>query len=237
MYEIEQQLLWIYVAFMGGGAVYFAYLAFHRKGVPRAEYLVAFIIPTWSGVAYASIALGQGLVEWGDRVIYFARYLDWVVTTPLLLLALAMTAMYTISKDRVIIGGLIVADVFMVLTGLIAEFSPSPIKYVWYILGVVAFLIILWIIWWPLRAKAKSQNHYVYRVFLIVAGYLSILWVGYPTVWLLGPSGLGVISQITDQALFVSLPIFSKVGFSILDLSCLRWLHVKHGQEVTPQAT
>jgi bacteriorhodopsin len=41
-------------------------------------------------------------------------------------------------------------------------------------------------------------------------------------VWIIGPSGLGLIDQNWDTLLFVILPIFSKVGFSLYDLSLLR---------------
>lgn len=43
-------------------------------------------------------------------------------------------------------------------------------------------------------------------------------------IWALGPSGVGLFGRATDVALFVILPIFSKVGFSIYDLYELRKL-------------
>ncbi|MFD2672152.1 bacteriorhodopsin [Marinicrinis sediminis] len=225
MKEIEVYWLWIYVAVMAAGAFYFASLSFQRKGVPRIEYLVAFIIPVWSGTAYASMAVGQGIVDIGEKVTYYARYLDWVVTTPLLLVALSMTGMFYIRKDKVIILGLVAADVFMILTGLIADLTSSwPLRYMWYTLGLVALLLILWIIWYPLRHKAQSQGRELASLYDKAAGYLSILWVCYPTIWLIGPSGIGLVGQVTDTVLFVILPIFSKVGFSILDLNGLRAL-------------
>ncbi|MDQ3397288.1 MAG: bacteriorhodopsin [Deinococcota bacterium] len=39
-----------------------------------------------------AIALGYGKVEVATTTVYYARYLDRVVTTPLLLLALALRA-------------------------------------------------------------------------------------------------------------------------------------------------
>lgn len=78
----------------------FFYLSRKPKGVPLYEYFLAITIPLWSGAAYLSIAFGQGVLKQSDHKIYFARYLDWVVTTPLLLLALAFTAMIYVEKKE-----------------------------------------------------------------------------------------------------------------------------------------
>lgn len=234
---VEIQILWTYVALMAIGAFIFARWAYDRKGVPRSEYLVAFIIPVWSGTAYMAMALGQGHVVKGEHLLYFARYLDWVVTTPLLLLALATTAMSFVKKDKVIIAGLMLADVFMILCGLIADFSPRPIQYIWYSLGTAAFLAILYIIWWHLKPIAQAQTPELYRLFRVDAIYLTVLWVCYPTAWIIGPSGFGLVSQTTDTFLFALLPVFSKVGFSLIDLSGLRRLYSgspEKEEELTP---
>ncbi len=218
-------LHYFYALVMLTGALYFFYLSRRPKGVPNYEYLVAILIPLWSGAAYLSIAFGQGVLEQSERTIYFARYLDWVVTTPLLLLALAFTAMiYTERKSKTILFSLVAADVFMILTGLIADLSSGVVKYVWYVLGVIALLLILYIIWYPLRQIADRSGHKLAIHYRRTAAYLTCFWILYPTVWVLGPSGVGLTQQTVDVLAFIILPIFSKVGFSVLDLYGLRRL-------------
>lgn len=223
--EFETLLNAFYVATMVAGALLFVAWSRDPRGVPQYEYLIATFIPVWSAAAYLAMAFDQGKVMVEGQITYYARYLDWVVTTPLLLLALALTAMYHIPKDKTLIAALMGADVFMILTGLIADLSPTPVRYVWYGLGVVAFLVILYLIWVPLRAKAESQGPEMAAIFRRVAGLLSVLWVAYPAVWLLGPSGLGLLDQSMDSLLFTLVPILSKVGWSIVDLSSLRSLN------------
>nr|MCU0649825.1 bacteriorhodopsin [Gemmatimonadaceae bacterium] len=53
----------------------------------------------------------------------------------------------------------------------------------------------------------------------------TLLWIGYPLFWILGPSGVGAISQTVETTLFVVWPILSKVGWSLMDLLSLRALH------------
>ncbi|MGP4070065.1 bacteriorhodopsin [Halobacillus sp. B29] len=216
-------LHFLYAFIMLAGAIYFFYLSREPKGVPLYEYFLAITIPLWSGAAYLSIAFGQGVLKQSERTIYFARYLDWVVTTPLLLLALAFTAMiYVEKKNKTMLLTLVALDIFMILTGLIADFSTGYVKYIWYSLGVLALLFILYIVWYPLRWIADSFGSRLSIHYKRSAAYLTFFWVLYPTVWLLGPSGAGLTQQAVDVLGFIILPIFSKVGFSILDLHGLR---------------
>jgi bacteriorhodopsin len=223
--DFETLMNTFYVLVMAAGALLFVAWSRDPRGVPQYEYLIATFIPVWSGAAYLAMAFDQGKLAVDGQITYYARYLDWVVTTPLLLLALALTAMFGIKKDKTLIAALIGADVFMILTGLIADLSPTPIRFVWYGLGVAAFLVILYLIWVPLKAQADSQGPELGRIFRRAAGLLTVLWVAYPLVWLLGPSGLGLLSQTLDTLLFTLVPIVSKVGWSIVDLSSLRALN------------
>ena len=223
--NLQNLFHWLYVASMALGALYFLSLRAKPRGVPQYEYLVAIFIPIWSGLAYMAMALNQGKVGVAGQITHYARYIDWVVTTPLLLLSLAWTAMQFIPKDKVLIASLIGTDIIMILSGLIADLSVGWVRYLWYGIGVVAFLIILRVIWQPLRAKTRRQTPELSSLYNKLATYLTVLWIGYPTVWILGPSGIGLFNQTIDTLLFCVLPFFSKVGFSFLDLHGLRNLN------------
>ena len=227
---------WIYVAGMAIGALHFISLSKNPRGVPKYEYLVAAFIPIWSGLAYLSMTLPQGNLEQGKiavagQIAHYARYLDWVVTTPLLLLALAWTAMHYISKDWRYNASLMMTQVIVVACGLIADLSTVPwVRYFWYINGVVAFLVVLGGIWGPLRAKTRSQGAELSNFYDKLTTYFTVLWVLYPIVWIIGPSGFGWINQTLDTFFFCLIPFFSKVGFSYLDLHGLRRLHSSASQ-------
>ncbi|WP_169525176.1 bacteriorhodopsin [Pseudalkalibacillus hwajinpoensis] len=224
MNSFEIFLYYFYFVVMISAAIYFFILSRKPKGVPLYEYVVAMMITAWSGVAYLSIALGQGFIERPEKTIYFARYLDWVVSTPLLVLSLALTAMfYETKKNKVLIASIMATDVFMILTGLIADFSPDSLKYIWYSLGVIALFIILLITWIPLK-RIADRHEQLSKHYKRVALYLTIFWLLYPTAWILGASGIGMTQGIIDTLAFVILPIFSKIGFGLLDLHGLRKL-------------
>lgn len=223
---------WLYVAGMAVGAFHFASLGKEPRGVPRYEYFVATFIPVWSGLAYMSMALPhgdleQGKIEVASHIVNYARYLDWIVTTPLLLLALSWTAMHYLSKkDWTLIGSLMGTQVIVIASGLIADLSVVLwVRYLWYSVGVVAFLIVLRTIWGPLRAKTRSQGPELSEFFDKLTSYFTVLWICYPIVWIIGSSGFGLINKTIDTFLFCLIPFFSKVGFSFFDLHGLRSLH------------
>lgn len=224
----------LYVAGMAIGALHFWILSRHPKGVPQHEYLIAIFIPVWSGLAYTAMAIGQGKVEVAGQITHYARYIDWIVTTPLLLLALSLTAMQFIKKDWVLISSLMGTQVIVIVTGLVADLSErSWARSLWYICGVVAFLIVLQGIWGPLRAKSKLQEPELSELYDRLLIYFTAFWIAYPVVWMIGPSGVGLIGQTTDTALFCLLPFFSKVGFSLLDLQGLRDLNGRREKRAT----
>lgn len=218
---------WVYVMAMAIGALYFMSLSRNPRGVPKYEYLVATFIPIWSGLAYLAMAMGQGKVEIAGQITHYARYLDWFVTTPLLLLSLSWTAMHHMTKkDWTLIASLMGTQVIVIGSGLIADLStPDETRFVWYTCGVVAFLVVLWGVWVPLRAKTRSQGMELSTLYTRLATYFTAFWVSYPIAWLIGPSGLDWINQTAETFLFCVLPFFSKVGFSYLDLNGLRRLN------------
>lgn len=224
--DLQALFHWIYVVAMGLGAIYFIALSKNPRGVPRYEYLIATFIPIWSGLAYMAMALGQGKIEIAGQITHYARYIDWIVTTPLLLLSLSSTAMYFIAKDWVLIASLMGTQVIVIVSGLVADLSTTDeTRFLWYTCGVVAFLIVLWGIWKPLRAKTRGQGVELSKLHDKLLIYFTVLWISYPITWLIGPSGLGWVNQTIETLLFCVLPFFSKVGFSYLDLNGLRHLN------------
>lgn len=214
-----------YIACMAAGALLFAYWSRDPKGVHRSEYAVAIMIPVWSGLAYLALLLGYGTTEVAGQTTYYARYCDWLVSTPLLVVGLCFTAMHRLEKrDYALLASMVGADVVMIVCGLVADLTAEPARSIFFTAGVVSFGVLLYLAWSPLRKLAYRQGDDLGAVYTKVLTLLSVLWFAYPTIWGLGPSGVGALSQPVETALFVFVPIVSKVGFSIYDLSLLRKL-------------
>ena len=117
MTQLEITLHWIYVAIMFGSAIVFSVWSRNPKHIPPHKYLLHILIVVWSGLAYSAIALDQGyLFSEGQKVVY-ARYIDWIISTPLLVMALSFTGMLLVDKVGWLKGSLLFTQVVMIATG------------------------------------------------------------------------------------------------------------------------
>ena len=91
----ETSWLWVGVGGMALGAVGLAVAGGRRTQDEEGHTQVHVVVLVLAALAYFAMATGQGVVTLpSGREFAFARYLDWSVTTPLLLLGLAMTALH-----------------------------------------------------------------------------------------------------------------------------------------------
>ena len=118
--------LWIGTIGMTLGTVAFVARGWSVRDVEQQRfYIVTIFITATASVAYFAMATGFGLTEvtLGNATldIYWARYADWLITTPLLLLDLALLA----GANRNTIATLVGLDVFMIGTGAIGALATT----------------------------------------------------------------------------------------------------------------
>ena len=111
------------------------------------------------------------------REVYWARYIDWSVTTPLLLLDLALLA--GLSGANILVA--IVADVIMILTGLFAAFEvrEGP-KWGWYAMACIAYLVVVYQLAVNGRGVVANRDKKTATFFSAIAGFTLVLWTVYP---------------------------------------------------------
>lgn len=213
----ENSWLWIGFIGMAIGSVVILIQMGRQTPAEESHGVIHSIVPMIAAALYLLMALNQGGITIDNgRNFLWARYADWSVTTPLLLIGLALTAMDDLRRRPGLLVGLVGADIYMILTGLVAGYSPtgSADKWIWFLMSCGAFLAVYWVIWWPLRAEAeRAGNASDYRR---DAAILSILWLLYPVVFIFGTDGLLVISPALSALCFMVLDVVSKVGYGIL---------------------
>ena len=111
------------------------------------------------------------------REVYWARYVDWTVTTPLLLLDLAFLA--GLSGANILVA--VTADVIMIVTGLAAAFTTDEsVKWGWYAMSCAAYLVVVYQLAVHGRAMAQSKDSKTGTFFNAIAGFTLVLWTLYP---------------------------------------------------------
>jgi len=187
-------------------------------------YIITILIPAIAAASYLSMFFGFGLtqvqvnyggpfVENGELAIYWARYADWLFTTPLLLLDLGLLANATRNE----IGALIGLDAFMIVTGLVGALTKTlTFRYVWWVISTIALVFILYYLFSIFTARAQTLDAETRSAFSTLRNLVLVLWSVYPILWLIGTEGAQVVPLSVETLGFMVLDVTAKVGFGII---------------------
>lgn len=217
----ETSWLWIGTVGMLAGSLLLFAAGGRRTEDEEAHTLVNGFVPLFAAVSYCAMALHQGEVTLPDgRLFLFARYVDWSVTTPVLLLGLSMTALHGARRRAGLVAGLIAADVVMIVTGGFFGASHDAFaKWLWYVTSCIAFLAIFYVLFGPLRAEAQARDDVRQATYGREATILAALWLIYPIVVLLGPDGMQYWDATLTTACVTVLDLVAKVGFGLIAMA------------------
>lgn len=198
--ETGTKTLWVVFVVMLASTLIFTYLSWRVPVQKRLFHVITTFITLFATISYFAMATGDGnsytriVIKEAHkhvpdtylhvfRQVFWARYIDWSVTTPLLLLDLAFLA----GMDGASIIVAIVADVIMVLTGLFAAFGHSDgQKWGYYAIACIAYLVIVWQLVISGRRAVSAKDSKTAKLFGAIGAYTLILWTLYPIVWGIG---------------------------------------------------
>jgi len=239
----EGVFLWIGTAGMLLGMLYFIAKGWGEDDSRMQEfYIITTFIPAIAFVSYLSMALGYGVVEIPNHedAIYWARYADWLFTTPLLLVDLALLA----GAGRNTIATLVGLDIAMIITGLVgamngeaaAGLSVEAIRLIWWGVSTGFFLVLLYFLLGTLSDIADDAPQEVRELFGTLRNLTVVLWAAYPVVWIVGSEGLGLVGLYPETAAFMVLDLSAKVGFGIILLRSRQTLQSAVGARSAAEA-
>ena len=165
-----------------------------------------------AALAYLAMALGVGTVATPGGDLPVARYLDWLITTPLLLLYLGLLA----RPSRRVLVGLIAIDVVIIAGGISAVVTSGALSWGLFAVASAAYAVLVYGLLVALPRSASAEGDRVRAVFGTLRNITVVLWTLYPVVWVLAPTGLGLLTASTEMLVFVYLDIVSKVGFVVV---------------------
>ncbi len=216
------ETLWLVIGTLGfiAATVFFLFLMTRAPAGSRHFFIITAIITGVAAFFYLTMATGATSTLIEGRIFYWGRYIDWVITTPLLLLDLALLALVSWRRNINLIITLIVLDVFMILTGLQAGSSLTAFgKGFWFVVSTIAMIVLLYLVYTRLFAEAASRGGAVQSTFRTLALLTIVLWSLYPIVWLLGSEGFNAVDSTVEVFLFLILDFLAKIGFGFLLLT------------------
>jgi len=191
-------------------------------------------------IKYFAMATGQGVTlhhslvrekHKGDipdtfhhvyREVYYARYIDWLFTTPLLLLDLGLLA----GLNGASLFSIIVSDIIMIVTGLFAAYGHTATqKWGWYAIGDIAYIWILYVLLTTGRQSAHAKGSTVSKFYTSITVYTLVLWTAYPIIWALA-DGSRRISVDAEIVAFAVLDVLAKGVFG----AWLLFTHARVGE-------
>lgn len=179
----------------------------------RRYYAALTAISGIATVAYVVMALGIGSVTVGDRTVFVPRYIDWLLTTPLLLAYLAML----VDPERGLFGKIIAANIVVIVAGFAAALLSGIERFGLFAVGGLAYLVLAYLLLGPLTRRSRGQR--TESLFRGLRNLTVILWSIYPIIWLLGPAGFGLLTNLTNILLVTYLDLITKVGFGMIALN------------------
>jgi len=183
-------ILWIAFGLLFVPALYFMCRAFETtvgvNGNDHASWnsmrVEAGIVNSVASLAYLTMALGYGfVVKCNGRNFYYARYVDWAITTPIMLYEMARYS----GENEVTQWFLVVVDIFMIVSGLIGELVEGGEKWAFFGFSMLAFCPIMYLLC-EIRSNLKENvaaNISPFMTQLLVITIVS--WMGYPIIWVL----------------------------------------------------
>ena len=138
------------------------------------------------------------------------RYVDWLLTVPLLVAELVAVLVLPREKSLGLTARLSLAAVLMIATGYVGEVATDTItRAIWGAISTVPFLYISWILWGELGRAVDRQTSEVKILLRNTRLLLLATWGFYPIVYLLPMLG------IVGASVLVSV----QVGYSIADVA------------------
>ena len=186
-----------------------------------------------SNLGYAAIQVeffrSNGSVAGLTRSIFYVRYIDWFITTPVslqtppnyvFLLAndyklLLLDIMLTAGCPWTIIAATIFLDWVMIITGLVGALTASSYKWGYFAFAMIALFGIAWNVLWTAREYARRLGSTVLHTFLVCGCWTLALWFVYPIAWGLCEGG-NVVGANSEGIFYGVLDLLAKVGFAAL---------------------
>lgn len=230
--------LWVVFALFTIGLVGMFLVSFRVEKRARLFHLLSGTVLGIAMVSYFAMATGKG-VTWVPthydgkapqlhkvlREVYYARYIDWLFTTPLLLVSLAFLGGLSPFDGLIVI----LFDIGMIVTGLLGGVTPArwhdgeKARWAFFAVSCLFFLGI-WYILLVNGAQAAAQRPRRTRGLYWLLTLMTIaLWTAYPIVFGL-TEGANKISVDAEIIAYGVLDVAAKLGFGYL----LIFLH-SHG--------
>ncbi|CAK8989580.1 unnamed protein product [Durusdinium trenchii] len=210
---LSQAVLSLTCAFMALSFVSLFMMSFAKKSTPVTTnfHKIALLVTGIAGVAYLCMALGIGIKEEADGSrVYWIRYVDWTLTTPLMLIELGILA----NAHRAQTWTLIAIDEFMLAFGIMSSLSVQG-KWPLFMAGLLCFSVVGTKLFTSLQKQANALGGEAQILFNFVANRTAEIWCMYPVMFALCECTKTFPEEI-EIAGYAIADVFAKCGIPMM---------------------
>jgi sensory rhodopsin len=167
----------------------------------QGPFNTAFIVSFVTLISY--FLMWQGgleIVSPGGQPIFWTRWLFYAASCSLLI--------YEIASVRKIKGAALVEWIYLTVivmfTGFLGARTLTSVKWIYFILSSIAYILLLTKVF---KARTESTAW--------IENYIYFGWSVFPLVFLLGPTGFGVIGATLAAGAYILLDLYTKIIFNV----------------------
>ena len=166
------------------------------------------------------------------------RYVDWLLTVPLLVAELVAVLALPAGKRGSLMARLIVASALMVALGYPGEIAADmTTRVVWAVASTVPFLYILFVLWVELSKAAESNDAHTKVLLRNTRLLLLATWGFYPIAYMMPMLGIaGGAAMVGLQVGYSIADITAKCGYGVMIYHIARSKMAAEGDVATAPA-
>lgn len=206
---------------VGMAAATLIFAGLRRNALPENQRLYSYTIAVTgiAAIAYLLMSLDIGTTTVGTVRIHLPRYVDWLLTTPLLLYVLVLIAAPKRHKLEGATAALLGADLFVIASGLLGTLAGGNARWAFFAAGLVAAAVVLRVVFSVILPEALQRDPQFFKLFKRLGLLTLCFWVIYPVVWSMGQEGAGVLSATAEAGIYMVLDLLTKVGYGFILLT------------------
>jgi len=225
---VTQYTFWIALLCFAAGFVYFLMERSSVEEEYRSTATIAAIICLIAGANYFAMRGMVGMDGTVASILNFPtefRYLDWLITTPLILVKFPNLLGGGDDQKQTLVT-LVFADVVMIVTGFVGELAINEgnktLGFWMFLAGMIAWIFIIYILFAVVSTAADRKIEPIRVAINQLKYFILIGWAVYPVGYFMAFFGAGEEGQILRELLYNVADVVNKVGFGIVALLAVR---------------
>jgi bacteriorhodopsin len=207
---------------MAAGSVYFW---LERDSLAEEYRSVATVAGIYTAIAAAMYWRMHGVVGLdGDietllQLPTHVRYIDWIITTPLILATVGLLLKIQ-ERSASILAIVILADILMIVFGYFGELYANAGRsfeaWTLFGMGCLAYVMLLYIFLQFFGEAAKEKVLPVQRAFRFMALFIALGWSIYPLGFVIGLASDAEVAKVLRELSYNVADLVNKVGLGIV---------------------